>query len=142
MRIVAAVALVMATMNCSRPTTSTVADADACIDRLVAPYYPLIPESARLALEHVVVRVRLNPNGSVASFDVNVPKGSEEKAKLFRPTIEQAIRTSTFRPECQGREIDLAYDFQLAYDEKKNEGRISFQPPNRIEVVSRSAIVQ
>jgi hypothetical protein len=113
-----------------------------CVDRLVAPYYPPVAASARVAFENLAVGVRLNPDGSVASFNPKLPKGSEDKGKLFEASLDWAIRNSTFRPKCQDREIELVYDFQLAYEDKKNEGRVSFQPPNRIEIVSRVPIVQ
>jgi hypothetical protein len=136
------VLLIAGAANCSPPATGPATAAAECVERLVAPHYPPIAASARIGLDNLAVRVRLSQDGSVASFDPELPKGSEEKGKLFQASLDLAIKSSTFRPNCQGRDIQLVYDFQLAFTEKRNEGRVSFHPPNRIEIVSTLPVVQ
>ncbi len=94
-----------------------------------------------MALRNLAVRVRVDGDGGVASFAPDFTKDSKNAGQLFTAAIERAVRQSRFKPECAGREIELVYDFRLP-DINDPEGRISFQPPNRIEIFARHAVVQ
>jgi hypothetical protein len=124
-----------------RSAADPAADAMECLDRLLVPRYPPIASSARISIEGLGVTVHLNADGAVQSLAFNVPAGSENKAKLFTPSLEQDVRASTFRRGCQDSAVNLVFDFRLS-TQAETDGRAAFRAPDHVEVFDSRPVVQ
>jgi len=126
--------------GCAPPAAGPDAANAGCVGRLLVPRYPRIASSARLGIEGLRVKVRVNPDGAVQSVAFDTPRGAENAAKLFTASIEEDVRGSTFRAGCQDRDIELTFDFRLS-ERFETDGRAAFRAPGHVEIFDSRPVV-
>ena len=134
LRTFTSVCLALASIGCGSQTSSDDLQM-ACVERLAVPSFPGIADSARVEAG-VNALVLLGSDGSVETVSMQVTSGMEYAGKLFFPSVERAMRASTFRPSCAGTTVHVAFDFPFPVRSETGETMqtVSFRPPNRFEV--------
>jgi hypothetical protein len=120
----------LAMASCRRPAAEDRVNIE-CVTRLRLPRYPPIAQSAMVGLS-MTVAVALSRDGSpnAVTFE-NVSGSRPDLVKLFRPTVEPAMRESRFLAACGGKTVRLVFSFQIG--DVASE-RVYFLFPNRFEV--------
>jgi len=109
-----------------------------CIERLELPAYPKLADMARLQ-GTLTATVALTRGGSIEKLTVGIGGASEvSKNKFFQPAVEEAIRGSVFRRDCDGKSVILIFNFVLG---EKLDPRMSFGYPNRFWISAPAKLV-
>jgi hypothetical protein len=81
----------------------------------------------------ITIAVPLSGDGSPQSVTFeNVSGARPDLAKLFRPTVEQAMRESRFEAACGGKTVRFVFSFQIDRDGPPEA--VYFLFPNRFEI--------
>jgi len=109
-----------------------------CIERLRMPAYPKLADSARIS-ETVTATITLTASGSIEKSVLEMTAASAGVKLFFLPSVEEALRASTFRNVCGGKSVKLVFSFVLT--EELNPS-VSFGYPNRFWITSPPQVIQ
>jgi hypothetical protein len=108
-----------------------------CIERLRMPAYPKLADSARLS-GTVTATITLTASGSIEKSVLEMTAASAGVKQFFLPSVEEALRASTFRNFCGGKSVKLVFSFVL---NEEREPSVSFGYPNRFWITVPPGIV-
>lgn len=95
-----------------------------CLAEITIPEYPPLARQARRT-GLVKVQLSLGRYGRVEEVKVN---GSEE---LLNEAVQKSLSSARFKPDCNGRRLELEFVFELENDSHRNydPGRVIFRSP-------------
>jgi hypothetical protein len=132
------IVLSLAMASCRRPAAEDRLNI-GCVTRLRLPEYPPIAQQARVGLS-MTVAVSLNGDGSpqFVTYE-NVSDSRSDLVRLFRLTIEPAMKASRFEAACGGKTVRFDLSFHLDLDGPPEA--VYFLSPNRFEIEAEPLMV-
>jgi hypothetical protein len=132
------IGLSLAVASCRRPAAEDRLNT-GCVTRLRLPEYPPIAQQARVGLS-MTVAVSLNGDGSpqFVTYE-NVSDSRSDLVRLFRLTIEPAMKASRFEAACGGKTVRFDLSFHLDLDGPPEA--VYFLSPNRFEIEAEPLMV-
>jgi hypothetical protein len=112
-----------------------------CFAQLSMPQYP--PEALREDVSGTVwTNVKLTPQDTVADIDTRVVSAWSDGTKLLDPAVEKAIRASTFKPDCAGKTVFVAFRYELDGQAVANpQPATRKDPPNVVWIESQPPLM-
>ena len=111
----------------------------SCIERIQMPSYPALAQSARIQ-GTITASVSVRPNASEREIKMDREGNSSAVTRglaIIVPLVEAAIRTATFRTDCDGKNVTLVFRFELrgpAVEPPKTS--VEFGSPNQFWIVA------
>ena len=107
-----------------------------CFAQLSTPEYP--PAALHEDVTGTVwTHISLTPQDTVGKVDTQVVSAYSDGAKLLDPAVEKAVHSSTFKPDCAGKTVFLAFryeeDGQAVADP---QATVKQEPPNVVWIES------
>ena len=112
-----------------------------CFAQMTMPAFP--QEALREDVDGTVwTTISLTPQDAVGKIDAQVVSAYRDGTKLLEPAVEKAIRESTFKPECEGKTLHVAYRYQIDGVRVANpQPETKKEPPNVVWIESQPPLV-
>ena len=125
------IGLSLAMASCRRPAAEDRVNIE-CVTRLRLPVYPPIARSAMVS-PSMTVAVSLSEDGAPRSVAFENVSGTPADLleRVFRPSVEGALKESRFDAACGGKTVRLVFSFQIDRDWPAG---VYFLFPNRFEI--------
>ena len=82
-----------------------------CFAQMATPEYP--PAALHDDITGTVwTHIALTPKATVGKIDTQVVSAYSEGEKLLVPAVEKAIHASTFKPDCAGKTVFVAFRYE------------------------------
>jgi hypothetical protein len=113
-----------------------------CVERLRMPAYPKLADQARISGSLTAI-VSLSP-GSIQDTRFEMADATPVAKRLLTQAIDQALRASLFRKNCEGKPVRLVFNFVLSeqLDTNNLPQTVSFGYPNRFWISVPSKTIQ
>lgn len=108
-----------------------------CFAQVSTPEYP--PAALQEDITGTVwTTITLTPQDTIGKIDTRVVSAYSSGEKLLAPAVEKAIRSSTFKPDCAGKTVSVAFRYQIAGQAVANPQPTSTkEPPNVVWIESQ-----
>jgi hypothetical protein len=103
-----------------------------CVEQLRMPAYPRLANQANISGSFTPI-VSLAPDGSIQDTRFEMADATPVAKRLLTQAIDQALRASLFRKNCEGKPVRLVFNFVLSeqLDTTNLPQTVSFGYPNR-----------
>ncbi len=81
--------------------------------------------------------INLTPQDTVGKIDTRVVSAYSDGEKLLVPAVDKAIRSSTFKPDCAGKNVFIAFRYEIDGQAVANpQPQEKKEPPNVVWIES------
>ena len=108
-----------------------------CFAQMSTPEYP--PAALQEDVTGTVwTTTTLTAQDTIGKIDTRAVSAYSNGEKLLVPAVEKALRASTFKPDCAGKNVSVAFRYQISGEAVANPQPTSTkEPPNVVWIESQ-----